>query len=247
MKNSIKSTYKRIHSLIYYGALLFKIGSFRAFWHQFTRQIYSRFTEVGFSLDIQKIEIPHIKAEIDYTLKLASNGDMKDILEQAKSEDKKMVHKLLFRKMLYDDGYHNCYIARTTDTNEICSLTFTIYSWDDATAGGRFRSLFPRLKEDEAVLEGVYTFEKLRGNRLHNSILAEQIRDCQKKGIKNIRIYIEKSNEISMKAAEKMGFKRFEEVDGRRLLFRTRARFNPTRQDKNMAASGDSFQRQGKA
>jgi len=231
VKSTIKSIGKRARRLVHYGLLLARMQGFGLFWIQLKRQIYSRFTQVGFALDLQKTGVPIIEAGIKYTLKMASQEDMDELLEQAKAETDKMAHKLIFRKMLYEDGYRNCYIARTTDTNEICSLTFTIYSWDNQEAGGSFRDWFPGMKADEALLEGVYTFEKYRGNKLHLSVLTRQIQDCKEKGINTIKVYIEKNNRIPMKVVEKVGFRPVEEVHGTRFIFRTRTRFSPIRKN----------------
>jgi len=231
VKNPVISIGRRLRRIIYYGVLLARLEGFRLFWVQLKRQVYSKFTQIGFALDLRDTEVGFVKADIDYTLHMATPEDMAELLEQAKSETDRMAHKLIFRKMLYEDGYRTCYIARTTDTREICSLSFTIFPWDDQKAGGSFRDWFPRLKEDEALFEGVYTFEKCRGNKLHLSVLTRQIQDCKEKGINTLKLYIEKNNLIPMRVVQKVGFRKVEEVTGTRILFHTSTRFSPIHED----------------
>ena len=217
----IKLIFKRIRGSIYYGALLLKIGGLKIFLIQLKRQIYSRSSQIGLALNLQETNIPKIEANIKYTLKLASKEDMDEVLQKAKSESKDMVQKLLFRRWMYEDGYHNCYIARTADTNEICIIAFTIYPEDDKKVEGRFRNWFSRLQEDEAILEGAYTFEKFRGNRLHPSIITDRLRICKERGYKWALGYIEEKNAASLKGAERTGFKRFGKVPELKFLFFT--------------------------
>ncbi len=221
MKNPMQLIFRRIWALIYYGYLLLKIGGLKIFLIQLKRQIYSRSNQISLTLNLQETDIPKIEANIKYTLKLASKEDMDEVLQKAKSESKDMAQKLLFRRWMYEDGYHNCYIARTADTNEICGVAFTIYPEDDKKVEGRFRNWFSRLKEDEVILEGGYTFEKFRGNRLHPSIITDRLRICKESGYKWALGYIEENNAASLKGAERTGFKRFGRVPELKFMFFT--------------------------
>ena len=105
-------------------------------------------------------------------------------------------------------------------------IAFIIYPEDDKTTGGKFRNWFPRLKEDEALLEGGYTFEKFRGNRLHPSVITDRFRICKDKGFRRVVAYIEKGNIASLKGYERAGFTQFEEIHHLRVLFFTRRKSN---------------------
>ncbi len=223
---SVTSLLKIMAAQIYFTAVLLKMGGLKVFLKQLKHQIYSRSAQVSFTLDLQENEIPQIEAKIKYSLQIASKKDMDEIMQKAKSESKDMVQKLVYRRWIYEDGYRNCYIARTADTNELCFIQFIIYPQDDKIVNGRFRSWFPRLKEDETYLEGTYTFEKFRGNRLHPSVTADQLRICKAQGFKRVVAYTEKTNEASLKGAERAGFKPIGEVPERKILFFTRRQFN---------------------
>lgn len=208
MKQIVKIIKRSLHS-VYYGVMLVRIAGLAVFFKQLKRQIYSRSNQVGLALDLDEFEFPEIETGIKYTLELASKEDMDEVLEKAKSENREMVQKLLFRKWMFEDGYQNCYVARTVDTNEICTIAFIVFPTDDSKVGGRFRNWFTRLREDEVILEGAYTFEKFRGNRLHPAIIIDRLRICKQQGYKWALGYIEENNEASLKGAERVGFRRF--------------------------------------
>ena len=206
--------------------MLLKIGGWTPFLKQLAHQTYSRTVHVGVNIDLQNTEIPQVEAKVKYTLRLASKEDIDEVLRKAKTESKDMAQNLVYRRWLYEEGYHNCYIARTADTNEICFLQFIIYPEDEKLLQGRFRIWLPELKEDEAIIEGTYTFEKFRGNRLHPAITAEQLRICKSKGIKRVISYVEKNNLASLKGFERAGYTPFEEIYKQRILFGVRRRHN---------------------
>ncbi len=229
----IKAILKRILGLMYYGVMLLKIAGLRVFLKKLKQHIYSRSNQIGLSLNLEQFELPKIEANIKYTLKLATKEDMEEVMEKAKAESKKMVEKVLFRKWMFEDGYQNCYVARTVDTNEICTIAFTIFPTDDKKVEGGFRKWFHTLREDEVILAGAYTFEKFRGNRLHPSIIIDRLRICKERGYKWVIGYIEEDNIASIKGAERTGFKRFGYAPGFKLLFFTFRKYHQDKSDRS--------------
>jgi RimJ/RimL family protein N-acetyltransferase len=216
------SILKRVLIEIRSAVVLLRVDGPGIFFKQMMRQIYNRSIKIGFIMDLQEVNIPRIEAKIKYVLQLASKEDMEEALAQAKSESEKSIHSPVVLSWLYEDGYHNCYIARTVDTNEPCFMHFIIYPEDDKKVKGRFREWFPKLKEDEVLVEAAYTFEKFRGNRLHPAILADLLRICQEKGFRRVFAQVEKDNIASLKGAVRAGLVPVEEVSRLRILFFTR-------------------------
>jgi L-amino acid N-acyltransferase YncA len=220
------TTFKIIWEELYFAAELLRMGGPVVFLKQLIHQIYSRSAQVSFILDLQKSEIPQVEAKIKYSLQIASKEDMDEALRKAKSEGEDMVQKLIYRRWIYEDGYRNCYIARTADTNEMCFMQFIIYPEDEKIVQGRFKGWFPRLKQDEVYLEGTYTFKKFRGNRLHPSITTDQLKICKEKGYKRVVALTDKKNEASLKGAMRAGFVPVGEVPELRIMFLTLRKFN---------------------
>jgi L-amino acid N-acyltransferase YncA len=202
--------------------VLLRIVGPGVFFEQLRRQIYSRHIQIGLekSLEANSTQTPG-ECKIQYSLRPGSPQDMDEILRKVTSESKESVFNLLFRRWLYDSGFHNWYIARTADTNDLCFIQSVISPDDNRLLDGDFREWFPRLNKDEFILEGAYTFEKYRGNRLCDSVASDIFEIFRKQGFKRVLTYIKSDNAASLRAAEKTGFKKFEQVHVLKILFFT--------------------------
>ncbi|OGO23739.1 MAG: hypothetical protein A2144_05180 [Chloroflexi bacterium RBG_16_50_9] len=209
--------------------MLLKIAGFRVFLEQLKRQVYSRETQVGLDLKLQEANVPVHQAKIKYNLSLASEKDIEEALQKAGSESKESVQKLLYRKWLYESGFRNWYIARTADTGDICYMESVIDSEDYKHADGDFSNWLPELKEGEALVEGAYTFEKYRGQKLSTAVSVDLVQIYKKKGFSRILTYIEKNNIPPQKVVEAVGFTRFEEIPVLRIFFLNLRKFNGVR------------------
>ena len=212
---------------LHHSVMLLKLGGPGIFLKQLGRQFYSKSVHIGLELNLQTVDLPPIEARIKYTLGLASEQDMDEVLQKAKTKSKESAKELVTRRWLYADGYHNCYIARTAETNDLCFMVSVIREADDKMGEGQFRNWFAELKEDEAIMESSYTFEKYRRKGLCSSIDNRILDILKEKGIKRVIMRIEKDNVASFKAAEKSGFARFEEVHKLRVLFLSRYKHIP--------------------
>jgi RimJ/RimL family protein N-acetyltransferase len=202
----------RIREEIHFMIIILRVVGLKFFLKRLRLQIYSKSTEIGFTLDLTNYKIPHIEASIKYSLQTASKEDMGELLQGAKTESKESAYHLTMQLWMYEDGYHNYYIARTTDTNEICFIQSIIYPDDIRMARGRFKNVFPKLKIGEAIIESSYTFERFRGNRLHPAITTDLLRSCKERGLKRMIAHVSKDNIASIKGTERAGYTQFEEV-----------------------------------
>lgn len=223
----MKSRLEKIIMRIHYVVLLLQLAGIMVFLKMLLSQIYSRSILIGFTMDLQKTAIPGVEANLKYNLRLATQEDIDQILKLAKSENKNMAQELIYRKLLWEDGYRNCYIARTADTNEICFMQFTMFAEDAKTVRGGFNNWFPELEESEALIEGSYTFEKFRGNRIFAAVTVDQLKICKEKGVQRMVTYIKKNNTASSRGVEKVGFVPFEEAHNLKIMFVTRRGFSP--------------------
>ena len=204
-----------------YSIVLLKVGGLECFFQQLRRQIYSRDTYIGWEADLDTDFIP-VPRRLKYTVRLATEEDMEEVLQQSKSEGKQSTYELLQRKLFYESGFRNCYGARTADAGELCYMEWVIYPEDDNTASQAYRSRFPKLKENEILLENAYTFKKYRGNWLDASVTTEVLEMVRQNGFKRVILYVQQDNIASMKSQERQGFRRFEEVPELRRFFFTR-------------------------
>lgn len=206
----------RVFRKIYYAILLARIGGLRALFAELTHHIYSRATYLvlGKSLVTNAVRV---QCRVEYTLGRASEQDMDIILQQSKGEDKESVHELIQRKWFYESGFHDCYVAKTKNSGEICYMAWLLSSNTDSIH--RNKSKLPSIKEDEILLENSYTFKKYRGNGIMPSAIARLADLARRDGFKRMITYVRQDNIASLKGCEKVGFHHFDKMRELRLLF----------------------------
>ncbi len=201
-----------------YAVLLARVGGPKVFFRQLKRQVYSRATFIGLEKNLNTKCAP-VPCRVEYALQLASEKDMDEVVQKAKTESKESAHELVQRRWFYESGFLNCYVARTIDTGELCYMVWLISLVDRALVKSGFRDMLPRLKEDEILMENSYTFEKHRGNRIMPSAMAEWSEMARSNGFKRVITYVRQDNIASLRGCERAGFRKFEEIPEFKLLF----------------------------
>ena len=204
-----------------YGILLIKNGGLWLFWHHLKRQIYSRTTFWVLERNLQT-DNGHIPCGVQYSLHPASREDMEEALQISKSESRKAAYDLIQRKWFYESGFHDCYVARTADTNDLCHIQWLVSSADEQVVSRGFRGRFPRLREDEVLVENVFTFEKYRGKGIMPSAIDALSRMARGKGFKRMLTCVSEDNTYSLRGFERAGFRKFDEIRETRFLFSIR-------------------------
>ena len=212
---------KRMLRKVRYAVLLAKVGGLKVFFHQLKRQIYSRASFIGLERNLGTNGAP-VPCGVEYSLQLASEEDMEEVLQKAKTESKESAHELVQRRWFYESGFSNCYVARTIDTGELCYMVWLISSVDRALVKPGFRDMLPRLKANEMLIENSYTFEKYRGNRIMPSAMVELCEIARRNGYKRVITYVSQDNIASLKGCQRAGFKQFEEIPELKLFFITK-------------------------
>ena len=212
---------ERLFRKVRYAIRLFKIVGPTGFFHELKRQVYCRSTHVGLERDLDTNSV-RVVCSLKYSLRPASEEDMGEVLQKSKSESKQSAHELLQRKWFYESGFHNCYVARTADTGELCFIVWLVCSEDDHMLRRGFRSRLPRLKEGECLLENAFTFERYRGNGIGSSVYARLCEMARRNGFKRAIAYGRQDNIPAVKSLERAGFRRFAEIPELKLLFFTK-------------------------
>jgi hypothetical protein len=197
----------------------------KVFFRQLKRQIYSRATLIGLEKNLDT-DIVRIPSKLEYSLRLASEEDIGDIFQKIETESKESDFELIQRKMFYEAGFRNCYVARSVDTNEICHINWLISSEEDNVVSHGFRSRLPKLKEDEVLIENAFTVEEYKGNWIWPSVIGELFEIARTNGFKRVITYVSRENMASLKGCERAGMKRTEEVPELKLLFFTKRKHN---------------------
>jgi ribosomal protein S18 acetylase RimI-like enzyme len=212
---------KRAFRTLRYAALQLKLGGPKPFFLQLKRQIYSKSIFLGLEKDLDT-NGQRVSSKLPYSLQRGSEKDMEDLLARAKSESKGSVHELIARKWFYECGFHDCYVARTADTREICFVGWLLSTKDDNLVNQGFKSRLPKLEKDELLLENCYTFEKYRGKNIMPSVLVKLWQQAKSQGFKRVITYVRKDNRSSLRVFEKLGLNKFEEIPELKLFFFTK-------------------------
>ncbi|UCB42523.1 MAG: GNAT family N-acetyltransferase [Dehalococcoidales bacterium] len=211
---------KKVLRKVRYSVLLLNAGGPKVFFRHLGRQIYSRETYFGLqkALDFNCVEVP---SRLEYTLRPVSQDDIKEVLSVVREESKESAHDLIQRAWFYESGFHNCYVARTTDTDQLCHIQWLVSAEADKEAIRNFGSRLPTLKDDEILIENMYTFEKYRGNYIMSSLTTRLCEMARNKGFKRALAYVRPDNTASLKGLESIGFSKFEEISEYKVLFST--------------------------
>ena len=188
-------------------------------------QIYERSIFLGLEKDLGSDSIV-VPCDIPYYLAAATAEDIEELAEAAKAEGKESAYELLGRQWYYESGFRDCYLARSQETDELCFIQYMIPAANYELIDSSFRNRLPNIREDEVWLENSYTFRKYRGKRVMSSILIELASIARRKGFRRMVTYIKEDNIASIKGCERAGFKVFERVPERKLLFLTSRKYN---------------------
>jgi len=210
-----------------YALLAARYGGTGYVFNAVKHRVYRKETFLGLAKDLSEPNID-IKSPVEYSLKRASLDDINEMLECLKTEGRDSTFELVQRKWFYDCGYHNCYVARTREENEMCFIQWAISRHDANASSLDFQMSFPRLSENDMQIEHAYTFTKFRGNKLMPSVMNDFFNMARKKGFKRVTIYVLSDNAASLKGCYNAGFKTFEVVYRTRHPFSTHYEITPT-------------------
>jgi hypothetical protein len=209
----LEQVYKRLKHAI----IAAELGGISYLLSETARRAYRRETFIGLKeyLNGAEIEVP---CKIEYSLQLASKEDIAEAFLHIRSEGKDAFFDLLQRKWFYESGFHNCYIARSVPSNEICYMGWTVSLKDDNAASPIFRKSFPWLGTRDIQFEHCYAFKKYRGNQIMSSVTNQLLKIARENGFELAIAYVLSDNISSIKAFERTGFKKYEEIRRTKLL-----------------------------
>jgi GNAT superfamily N-acetyltransferase len=195
-----------------------RTGGIGVFLGQFKRQIYSRDTLFGFEKGLPDGNSA-VEKRPPFVLERAGKHDIDELVTMTKTESKDSLHELLERIWFYENGFQDCYVARSADNGELYGIAWLVFPAQVMKDG--FSSRLPVLKKDEILLENCYTFEKHRGKGLMPAMVNELCEKARTMKFKRLITYIRLDNHASLRVFDKLAFKKFEEISELKLLFHT--------------------------
>jgi GNAT superfamily N-acetyltransferase len=207
-----------------YAILLIRIDGAILFFSHLKGQIFHRYAFLSLQKNLDTKSLP-IPCEVRYSLQLASDKDMQEMIEMARAEGKESAYELIGRKLFYDSGFRDCYVARSADTNELCFIQWMISPQVCQGLYRDFGNMLPRLESTDLWMENSYTFKKYRGKKLYPAVLVDLAHIARDKGFKRILTYVREDNIASIKGCERAGFQVFGRGTEVKFLFSTRRKY----------------------
>lgn len=215
---------KAIFNKFRYAVLIFRIAGPISMMHELKRQIYSKTYFIGMEKVLNKPFL-EFQTDIEYTLQKGKRTDIDEILTIAKTASNESAYELIMRKMFYDSGFSEFYVARTKKSGELCYVAWLLSSSDHPELRDGFKGI-PPVKENEVLMFNLFAVEKFRGNNLASSVDSLLCKVAFKNGKKRVIAFPLGNNIAAVKALEKIGFKKYCLKFERRLLFSVAREFS---------------------
>ena len=210
MLNSISRKFR-------YAVLLANIAGPIVLANELRRQLYSKAYFLGMELDLDK-PILAFKTDVEYKLERGKASDIDEMLEIAKTLNRISAYELVMRKMFYDSGFCEFYVARNIVNQELCYMAWLLSCAEHPQLEYGIKGI-PPVKENEVLMFNLFAFDKYRGTGLASSVDSMLCKLAMKEGYNRAIAYPPANNIAAVKAFEKIGFKKYGWKYERRLLF----------------------------
>ncbi len=115
-----------------------------------------------------------------------------------------------------------------TTKNETTIYRHWIFKHDqNERVANYFGDLFPKLKKDEALIEGVFTHPDYRGLRVMPNAIHKTLTQHQYTSINRVIVFVDEKNIPSLKGFHRNGFKPYIIRQEKWLFFRRKVSFIP--------------------
>ena len=131
----------------------------------------------------------------------------------------------LWRRMLASD-IQTCYVA-VTEEGAPCNMQYLILPSENDKVQAVFEGVFPRLAEDEALLEAGFTLEEYRGQGIMPFVLDDLAQKARKEGARRVQTFVSIQNVPALKGCRRSGFVPNMLVHRRFRLFKRRLTCTP--------------------
>jgi GNAT superfamily N-acetyltransferase len=130
------------------------------------------------------------------------------------------------RKRMIESGLATCYVA-VTEQDEPCFMQWLIGHQENPRIRELFGNRFPQLRPDEMLLEGAFTLEQWRGQKIMAAAMARIAEMGAAYGARWAITFVATDNVPSLKGCAKAGFTPYVERADRWRLFRHESTFDP--------------------
>ena len=119
-----------------------------------------------------------------------------------------------------------CYVA-VTEEGAPCNMQYLILPSENDKVQALFEGVFPRLAEDEALLEAGFTLEEYRGQGIMPFVMDDLAQKARKEGARRLLTFVTCQNVPALKGCRRAGFVPNMLLNRRFRLFKRRLTFKP--------------------
>ena len=160
-----------------------------------------------------------VRPLVDGDISALLNMDAADITSEG-------INERWQRLQLLKADIPTCYVA-VTPSHAPCCMQWLIMPSENDNVQSYFGGLFPRLAPDEALLEGAFTSETHRGQRIMSCAMAQIAKKAEDFGARWAITFVSHDNIPSLKGCKRAGFIPFLIRKEKWRLFRRRVTFTP--------------------
>lgn len=173
-----------------------------ALWSKLKRRARSRTISYGLRRDLTRFFTPP-HAAIPISVRPATAAEIRALL--AARDHGLTPEEWRERMALADAGLRQAYVAVTADGRP-CYLQWLMSARDNDRIQRVFHGTFPRLADDEALLEGAYTPPAFRGLRIMPAAMARIAERARDLGARAVLTFVVPGNIPSLKGCQRAGF-----------------------------------------
>lgn len=214
-----------IWSMFRKGLKLIRTGRFSDLWNQLSYRLNSTSFSYGLHRELHQPFSPR-PAKIDISVRLMKEGDVDTILdhEELKRSFPELVNK---RRKLAEANIPDGFVA-VTDDDTPCYMQWLMGPDQNERIASFFGKSFPKLKKDEALIEGAFANPTFRGNGVMPEAMSEiAMQANQIKGVRRVITFVGAGNIPSLKGCKRAGFSPYVLKKDRRFLFQHKVSFHP--------------------
>jgi ribosomal protein S18 acetylase RimI-like enzyme len=134
-----------------------------------------------------------------------SERDISQILSDLDACNSTEKRDVLAYLLFYQSGFKNCYVMRRDD--KVAYMQTLIYSEDNALITEKYRSKFYPLKDNQVMIENVFTFPAYRGLGCFQSGTTQLLDLARARGCRSALCYVRKDRVAALTELVNMGFK----------------------------------------
>ncbi|MEO8288626.1 MAG: GNAT family N-acetyltransferase [Chloroflexota bacterium] len=175
------------------------------------------------------LSVPFVAPQANFPISLRpiSDADLPKILNpDLPGISGETREEIVTRRQMLDAGITACYVAVTAE-DVPCYVQWIIGPKLNGLMQSYFHGLYPVLRSDEALLEGAFTPEAFRGQRLMPAAMAQLAEKGAELGARYVITFVTHDNIPSLKGCKRSGFYPHLKRVARWDMFRRRITFTP--------------------